>query len=766
MVQDKTNRTGFVSIFLCPLLILLSTPQLAADDDSENPESEFEIIEVTARKTKENLQRVPLSVSAVHGDRLDEHGMERLSEAQQFSPNTALQTSTATNSTLMAFIRGVGQEDQLWGYESGVGIYIDDVYVARPQGAVLELLDIERLEILRGPQGTLYGKNTIGGAVKYVTRKMSGDYEFSVKGTLGDYQRQDIKVMGQVPVVADKLYVGFAKAILKRDGFGEFIDSDLPSQNSENYNKDVTATRLTLEYHPGTDLFLRLNYDKTADDTNAKGGHRFLPSVLPDSYQVPPVPSNEFDASTSLPSWNRLTLEGLSLTLNYDINENWQIKSVTAKRENYSKANIDFDNTQLRIFDVPAIYDDEQFTQEFQFNYQSEKLDLVSGLYYFDGESCGVFDAIVDVLGNMMMLPGFTIEVSGCSSSESLAAYSQGSYQLTDAFSITLGARYTHEEKDAVVYNGVMFDTLYPASDWVPGFVRDEALVSTTITKVLDDSEYWSRFTPSFGVQYQQNTDIMWYFNYAQGFKSGMFNPRAAIAEPAVEPEVVDSFELGIKSEWFDRLRVNGALFYLEHKDRQFVTVLEGDGPGDLDQRLGNIGQSEAKGGELELSYTMTPSLDLHFTLGHIDSDFTEALAYNGVDYDDISHRFYIIHTPDTTANLAFDYNFETALGQFALNGNYYYRDDYDLIVLDNLQSQSGFGLTNLSLNWFSFDNTWRLGLHVKNLTDKRYLTGGFAFVTRDAATGEYVPGLAGDNILNGYYGEPRTWALSLEYRF
>lgn len=194
-----------------------------------------------------------------------------ITEIQQFSPNTTLQNSRGTNSTLTAFIRGVGQQDPLWGYEPGVGIYVNDVYIARPQGAVLDLLDVSRIEVLRGPQGTLYGKNTIGGALKYITKDMSGDTTINAKATIGSYGQQDIKITGQTPLVDNKLYLGFGFADLSRDGFGEYLESALPNQDLENYNKDLTAARLDLEFRPTENLFFRLSWDKTEDDSNAKG---------------------------------------------------------------------------------------------------------------------------------------------------------------------------------------------------------------------------------------------------------------------------------------------------------------------------------------------------------------------------------------------------------------------------------------------------------------------------------------------------------------
>ncbi|NQZ13069.1 MAG: TonB-dependent receptor, partial [Algicola sp.] len=332
--------------------------------------------------------------------------------------------------------------------------------------------------------------------------------------------------------------------------------------------------------------------------------------------------------------------------------------------------------------------------------------------------------------------------------------------------SMTLGARFTKEEKDAVVYNGVTYATIYPQSGWVPGYVRDEEAINADVPKVLDDSDQWSRFTPRVGVEYQHSNDMMWYASYSQGFKSGTFNPRATTAEPSAAPEVVDSFEVGFKSEWNDNLRLNATLFQLDHKDRQFVTVLPGENPGDLDQRLGNIGKSKASGAEIEIQYAATADLNVNFSLGYIDAEFEEALTYNGTGFDDLSDRYSITNTPKNTANIGFDYSFENDLGSFVLNGNYYYRSKYELIVLDNLLTQDGYGLANLSLNWFSNDDHWQAGLHLKNLSNKEYLVGTYGFVTLDEQSGDYLPGLGGDNTLIGYYGEPRTVALTVSYRF
>ena len=759
--QHKLSRPllkpSLVALAISSCFAMPAVAQETAKDSEA--EIKLERIEVTARRTVESIQQVPVAVTSIGAADIAERGLESVVEIQQFSPNTTLQQSRGTNSTLTAFIRGVGQEDPLWGYESGVGIYIDDAYIARPQGAVLDILNVERIEVLRGPQGTLYGKNTIGGAVKYVTREMSGDTEFSINGTVGSYKQGDVKLTGQLPLVDNKLYLGVGYANLQRDGYGNFLQSALPGQDGENYNKDLQAYRLTLEYKPSDALFFRFSYDKTEDDSNAKGGYRLVPSILTDA----PVPDSVYDSYTSLPTWNSVETEGLSLTANWYINDNFTFKSVTSKRESYSKTNIDFDNTALRIFDVPALYDDESISQEFQLNYQTDGLKMVSGLYYYSSDSCGMYDAILDVLGQTAFgTPGFTSEVGGCSNGDSLAAYSQGTYQLDDKWSVTAGLRYTKDDKDALVFNRSYFTTVYPEDGWIPGHVRPAPAVDTV---PLNGKASWNKLTPKISVEYQHNRDMMLFASFSQGFKSGTFNPRATSNEPAANPETVNSFEVGIKSDWFDRLRINATLFMLDHKDRQYISAIPD--PDDLtvnNQRLGNVGRSEATGAELEVTYAASRELQLYANLGFIDASFKEVFhATEG----DISDRFSITNTPKTTANAGFSYEVGTHFGDIVINGNYSYRSKYDLVEINNLLTQDGYGLVNLGINWFSSDGHWSIGLHGKNLTDEEYLVGNYAFIAPDPNNpGQYLPGTGGDNTLIGYYGAPRTFSLNVGYRF
>ena len=768
MKQHNSNKSYLALAIATALTANVALAEETNNNSAEVKEPGLERIEVTARKTVESLQSVPIAVTSIGAAELSENGIAVMTEVQRFSPNTTLQTSRGTNSTLTAFIRGVGQQDPLWGYEPGVGIYIDDVYMARPQGAVLDLLDVERIEVLRGPQGTLYGKNTIGGAVKYVTREMSGDTEFTIEGTVGSYNQKDLKITGQIPLVEDKLYFGFGHAELNRDGYGEFLISALAGQDTENYNKDLSASRLTLEYHASDDLFMRLAWDRTNDDSNAKGGYRLLPSLLTDA----PVPDSVYDSYTSMPTKNAVELEGLSFLASWQVNDELSLKYVATSREGNSDTNIDFDNTQLDIFDVPAFYQDENTSHELQANYIGDSFSLVSGIYAYDGESCGHFDAVLGFLGRAaygasLGATGLTREVTGCNNSNSIAAYIQSSIDITNKLSLTVGGRYTKEEKEAYVNNGLAFSNVYPSDNWIPGYVRGDVTfpqvlgIDTNGDDILDapKKEDWSQFTPRVGLEYQYDNDTMFFASYSQGFKSGTYNPRATGDEKAANPEIVDSIELGFKKDWDDVIRTNVTVFSLDHTDRQYITVTpDPDDLTVLNQNLGNIKGSSAKGIEAEITWAASENLRIDYSIGYIDSEIEEAPTL-------ATPLVGLSNTPDYTMNLAANYTLDTEMGYFVLTGGYYYRDDYLLFEDSDSLLQDGYGTLNASVTWESLEGNWYGGLHLKNLTDEEAMVGGYNFAA-DNGDGTYSPGLGGDTTLIGYFNDPRTMHLTVGYRF
>ena len=235
-------------------IALMPATALAQEESAEESNNTLEEVIVTATRREESLMEVPIAVTALSGEELANFGLLDLTSIQMMSPNTTLKVSRGTNTTLTAFIRGVGQQDPVPGFESGVGIYLDDVYLNRPQAGVMDIYDVERIEILRGPQGTLYGRNTIGGAIKYVTKRLNPDsYEGNAKFSYGTDNLVDLILTGSAPI-GDTFRVGGSIASFNRDGFGDNLYLD----GIENYNKKVLGVRVSAEWEPSEDWFVQL----------------------------------------------------------------------------------------------------------------------------------------------------------------------------------------------------------------------------------------------------------------------------------------------------------------------------------------------------------------------------------------------------------------------------------------------------------------------------------------------------------------------------
>src|SRR6202142_4586237 len=274
------TRSFCIALTLCGLLA--STTSLAADAGTAAvplgaDTGTIQEIIVTARRYVENLQNVPIAVTALSAATIQTQDVTNLQDLNSFVPNMKIAADRATSSTINVYIRGVGQSDPLWGFDPGVGVYIDDVYLARPQTALLDVIDVQDIEILRGPQGTLYGKNTIAGAIKYVTREVDGPATLPVSATGGNYGEHDEKLSFSTPVIEDHVYFGLALPDLQRKGYGEVVAQPGAPASTYNYigedvsNKDVFSGRANLTVMWGESSKLKIIADDTQDNSNASG---------------------------------------------------------------------------------------------------------------------------------------------------------------------------------------------------------------------------------------------------------------------------------------------------------------------------------------------------------------------------------------------------------------------------------------------------------------------------------------------------------------
>ena len=417
--------------------LLAVPPVLAQDAPVATNAAGLEEVTVTARRREESLQDVPIAVSAYSAEQIEATGAPDITWLQQSTPNLTLQVARGSNSTLIAFIRGVGQQDPLWGFEPGVGLYVDDVYIARPQGAVLDIYDIERLEVLRGPQGTLYGRNTIGGAIKYVTRPLGQEPRFDVRYTLGSYAQHDIVASGVLPL-GDTFSMGASAAIYRRDGYGVNRFS-----GEEHYAKDVEAYRLSAEWRPSEDVSVRIAADTVIDDSPAKHGHREVAGAGLTAGEV--VLDDVFDTRGGVGSDNRVMTEGVAMTVAWNINDTLTFKSITAYRNGETDTLIDFDSSPQPALDIPGHYEDDQTSQEFQLLFENDRWQGVAGVYYLDASASGAFDTPVGLLGATTFTDGYVDTIS-------YAAFADVSYSFTDRLRASLGGRYTSDEKEGSVY--------------------------------------------------------------------------------------------------------------------------------------------------------------------------------------------------------------------------------------------------------------------------------------------------------------------------
>ena len=749
-------KAAILPMFAMAPLAFVSTPVHAqsADDDG------FEEITVTARRREESLQDVPIAVSAFSGDFLDGVGAIDVTAITQTTPNITLEVSRATNTTLTAYIRGVGQQDPLAGFEGGVGLYLDDVYLARPQGTVFDLYDVERVEVLRGPQGTLYGRNTIGGAIKYVTKRLTDDPELDVRVNFGDYSQADVLIKGALPV-SDTFRIGGAVASFNRDGYGSNLFT-----GEDNVDKEILGFRLSAEWEPNDEWFVRVFGDYTDDKSSPRHGHRLLPSLGGD-----PVLSNVYDTRagiTTIPTSNaglvnNVDQGGLGLLVEWNLTDSWQLKSITSSRADNSESLIDFDNLPADTFDAPVIYENEQFSQEFQANYTSDRLAAVLGFFYLDANAFNAFDVVLGGAG----VTAFTL---GDYDTNAYAFYGDLVFDINDQWSVSIGGRYTEDERDATVTR----ETFLGLGS--PFFGNDDAISITVpvpgAVPTFQGKRTDTQFTPRASLSWRPVDGQMLYVSYNEGFKGGGFDPRGAYQFPEVregfEPEEVQAYEFGIKSTWAEgRVLTNFAFFYSDYKNVQVPgSILLTDEDGVAIGFAGtttNAGKAEITGAEFELIGNFTDNFSATLALGWIDADYTEWLV-GGTDedgnpiFEDISDQRVFQNTPENTASLNLRYEFPLDLfgngGDLALSTLISYRDfTYQFEIPEPLVDQPSFTLVDASIAWNSASNRFSMALHGRNLTDERYVVANYNFPTVD-------------NSVIGFYGPPRTWTVTGTYRF
>ena len=730
------------------------------------------VIVVTARRREESIQDVPLSITAISGEALAKNGTLEITEIAQEVPNLTLEVSRGTNTTLTAFIRGVGQQDPVAGFEAGVGLYVDDIYLNRPQGAVLDIYDVERIEVLRGPQGTLYGRNTIGGAIKYVTAALPDETEIKVRGTYGSYNQADLIVTASTPV-SDSLKVGVSGARLSRGGFGD----NLVQEGVENYNKDVWGARGTIEFDNGP-LFIRLSGDYVKDNSDPRQGHRLLPGA----FSGAPVLDDVYDTRAGLDVVDQeVEAYGGGLTIAYELNDTMTVKSITGYRKDHSTTPIDFDSLPQADLDVPAIYRNKQFSQELQFLYEGDRLSGVLGAYYLDASAFTAFDVALFTTGAIpsVNLPGLNAQTLGDVDTKTWSIFGDFTYDLTDQFSLSLGGRYTWDKRTSRILRTTFvggYSDLFPPTDAVP----------IAVTSDFNGSATFKEFTPRASLSFKPNANHTFYATYSKGFKGGGFDPRGQTSQApdldgdgdidyadqyeflSFAPETVDSYEIGWKASLLDdSLFISLAAFKGDYTDVQIPgsVGVDSNGDGISDSFVGitsNAGDADVNGVEFEGRAVVGRNfagpgsrLTFNWALGVLDAKYNTFIDALG---NDVADQRVFQNTPDVTVNTGFDLGIPVASGVVDFLGSVSLRSDASQFELPGPLDQDGYALVDASIVYTDDSDRWSIGIHGKNLFDQRYIVSGYDFVTGS------VLGLEGN--LTAFYGDPRRVFVTGQVKF
>ncbi|HEU5133818.1 MAG TPA: TonB-dependent receptor [Steroidobacteraceae bacterium] len=773
--------------FAC-LLVHCGLAAAQTPPDTTGAEAQADVLDsivVTARRRAESLQDTPVAVTALSAAALERQQIVNTTDLDKVVPNIQFHsygTLTGNNSAAQVFIRGIGQTDATPAVDPGVGVYIDDVYMGRAVGAAMEFRDIANVQILRGPQGTLFGRNTIGGAVLLTTNEPGTDAGNSVRVGLGDDNLREAFGAFDLPLGGD-WSARLALGLRQRDGYVTRV-----SDGKDLGDEDMMTGQVALRWKPSDAFSLTLRGDYTEEDEN---GSPFVfqsmneaatfvgaasiaagcPNILdpfPPPLLVGPLADprcgndaqalGEFTNGGTYEASSTLENRGVSLVADWQVNDTWSLKSITADRRLEWTGTRDADNTPLLILHTNYTSESQQFSQEFQAVVESERLDGVIGLYYFDEDS---FDRLLVPLGN----PGTSYDTQRVAmDTEAKAAFTEWTFKFTEAFSATAGIRYTEETKglQATMFNVAPASAPEPAAPTRlcpfagPPPTQTGCLFLTTNRFARD----FTSTTKSASVQYRFNESAMAYLSWSEGFKSGGFNQRYNAAPPGNAPisfgaETAESFEIGLKLDPLDTLRINIAAFSTDYDDIQ-MTYRLGVVP-----LLFNAGVASIDGGELELEFAPTEDFRLDATVGYLDAGFesiTPPPPFGPVSPTataTLSSR--LPFTPEWQGHLGLSYSFHPGAKWLLtprVDLSYTAEQFFDAGNSPEIAQDEAVTLLNASVTLASDDDKWRFVLGGNNLTDETYPVAGTSSLTTASGYAEII------------YARPRSVTLNVTRNF
>jgi iron complex outermembrane receptor protein len=697
----------------------------------------LEEVVVTARKKEESLQDLPLSVTAMTGDQLRDTLVSNMEDAQHGMANVnfAVRLGSAVPT-----IRGVGFSILNNGTTANVAMHANGVYIGRPMAVASSFFDVERLEVVRGPQGTLYGRNATGGAVNIITKKPTEEVAGYLNLTVGNYDRMAVEGALSGALVEDRVLGRLAIRTDRHDGWGKnlFTGNDVDSQ-------DLQALRGSLRFLLSDDWTVDWNTELYHQD-DSMFGMKFGGQTNPD-FDLGGVllggeafPINSRDVNTERDIVNKRDVFATDVTADWT-GDSYSFKSITGYRKTKVNVESDIDATSARVFSGPNREEDAiQFSQEFQLGYESDRLDWIAGAFYFY-ESNDVRTVAIDGYslpnGSAPFYPregGESIlffENGGTVDMTSYAIFGEATYAISDAWSATLGLRYTYEEVE-------MKDEFAP----FPGNFRD--------CDALDCELDFTNLSPRFIVKYEPTENWMFFASVSDGFKSGGFSLGARA--PAFDEEIIRSFELGTKATLLDeRVQLSLTAFDYDYEDLQVTKVL------DAVALTENAANASISGMELELKALVTDRLQLDFSLGMLEAEFDDFESQNpsfpGTSPQDLAGN-QLPQAPDLTASIAAEYSWDLANAELTARGEFTYSDEYYLTAFNEEPDfQDSYELANLFLTYRN-ENGMSVGAFVRNLEDELIKTSGYTTIV-SLGTPSFTA-----------YLPPRTYGITLGYEF
>ncbi|UCG71384.1 MAG: TonB-dependent receptor [Chromatiales bacterium] len=698
----------------------------------------IEDILVTAQRIEASLQETPISITALTGDQLRLKGIQTSEQLAGFTPGLQIQRDVIGK----VVIRGIGTENFTVAGDPGVALNMDGTYISRSSIAIFDLFDMERVEVLRGPQGTLYGRNATGGAINFITQKPTDEFDMDFQFDAGDYDKLRFEGAVGGPIVDGVLNGRIATLVFDRDGF---TDNKFPGVGrglDELDSRDLFAVRGSLSSEIGR-LSLDFRVDYYDDDSNPIP-YKYTDDPLvfsgqPGSPYSNPLASQERDVSQgyetdllngrsadSVGSWDQT---GASLTAAWDLGNDLTLKSISAYRNFQFTWLNDGDGIEEFLVNYYQDDDSDLYTQELQLLSEGDGAwTWILGAYFL------YEDSDTDTAIPLAEFGGGVYYV-GDAETTAYAGFGQVNWQFADRWSLTAGARYSYEEKEVDYTSELSF---------IP------------LTLPVDEDDDWDSITPKVGIDFFLNEDVMFYASVTKGFKSGGFNLIAV--QSSYDDEEVWSYEIGSKGTYFDgRLLLNASAFYYDYDDLQVGKVVN------LSAVIENAAEATIYGAEIEATALITDNLQFDLGLSLLDTEYDEFLTEDpglptgtgevdldgndlprSPEYSGYVSGLYTLPLPNQ-ASLEFWANLQFTDEQFFTQFN-----------RSNV-SEDSYELLNAKLSYVTDDGKWRFSIYGDNLTDEDYFTNALE-------SGVPTPGV--DPVVPQYFlGAPRTWGVQVRYR-